>query len=54
MFSSEWRRLSDPALVIGYFAMRILGCICIIMFLTIMVMFERGDFRPTKEHPRFF
>jgi hypothetical protein len=53
LFSSEWRRLSDPALVIGYFALRILSCIYVILFLTIMVMFLRGDFRPTKDHPRF-
>jgi hypothetical protein len=53
LFSSEWRRLSDPALVIGYFALRILSCIYVILFLTMMVMFLRGDFRPTKEHPRF-
>jgi hypothetical protein len=53
LFSSEWRLLSDPALVIGYFALRILSCIYVILFLTIMVMFLRGDFRPTKDHPRF-
>jgi hypothetical protein len=53
LFSSEWRRLSDPALVIGYFALRILSCIYLILFLTIVVMFLRGDFRPTKDHPRF-
>jgi hypothetical protein len=53
LFSSEWRRLSDPALVIGYFAMRILGCIYVVLFLTILVLFLRGDFRPTKDHPRF-
>jgi hypothetical protein len=53
LFSSEWRRLSDPALVIGYFALRILSCIYLILFLTILVLFLRGDFRPTKDHPRF-
>ncbi len=53
LFSSEWKRLSDPALIIGYFALRILYCACLIVFVTVMVMFLRGDFRPTKEHPRF-
>jgi hypothetical protein len=53
LFSSEWRRLTDPALVIGYFALRIGFCIYVILFLTIMVLFLRGDFRPTKDHPRF-
>jgi len=53
LFSSEWQRLADPALVVGYFALRILTCIYLVLFLTILVMFSRGDFRPTKEHPRF-
>lgn len=53
LFSSEWRRLSDPALVIGYFALRILSGIYVLLFLTMMVLFLRGAFRPTKDHPRF-
>jgi hypothetical protein len=53
LFSPEWRRLSDPALVIGYFVLRILFCIYVSLFLTFIVMFLRGDFRPTKDHPRF-
>jgi hypothetical protein len=53
MFSAERRRLSDPTLVVVYFAMQILGCVYGILFLTILVLFFRGAFRPTKEHPRF-